>query len=193
MAAGKGIPDQPASPKRTGIFKSQRRAARASAAGQSTLETILGRCVILLDRQCLCARSPSIHNTGTDASRSTVTDQTGDYNLPNVEPGKYEVTFEAAGFPASSGSGGASFRGQTARIDRHLLVSTQNETVNVEATAAVINSEDQAKARTGGPAGGHRDAGHGFDQPVVGIYCAAGPLVDGHGSECGPFGDGVRH
>jgi hypothetical protein len=37
------------------------------------------------------------------------------------------------------------------------------------------------------------DAGHGFDQPVVDICWPAGSLIDGQGSERGPFGDGVRH
>jgi hypothetical protein len=116
------------------------------AVGQSTLGTILGS-----------VRDPSgsavplckitIHNTGTDARRSTITDQTGDYNLPNIEPGKYEVEFEAAGFQRAVAQVELLSR-QTARIDGHLLVSAQSETVNVEATAAVINTEVSNLAET---------------------------------------------
>ena len=56
--------------------------------GQSTLGTIVGS-----------VRDPSgsavplckitIHNTGIDTRRSTITDQMGNYDVTNVEPGNY--------------------------------------------------------------------------------------------------------
>ena len=37
-------------------------------------------------------------NTGTSATRSTLTDGTGGYTLVNMEPGDYQITIEAPGF-----------------------------------------------------------------------------------------------
>jgi len=116
------------------------------AIGQSTLGTIVGS-----------VRDPSglavplckitIHNTGTDARRSTITDQMGNYDVTNVEPGNYEVSFEASGFQRTVAQVELLSR-QTARIDGRLLLSTQTEQVNVEASASVINTEVSNLAET---------------------------------------------
>ena len=89
----------------------------------------------------------TIHNTGTDARRSTVTDSTGNYDAPNIEPGNYEVIFEAPGFQRTVTQVELLAR-QTARIDGQLPLSTQTETVNVEAAATVINTEVSNLAET---------------------------------------------
>jgi len=117
------------------------------ASGQSTFGTILGS-----------AQDPSgsavtggvvtLRNTGTDARRSTLTDSSGNYNVPNLEPGDYEVIFEAPGFQRTVAKVELLAR-QTARIDGHLPVATQTETVNVETTGApTINTEVSNLAET---------------------------------------------
>ena len=39
-----------------------------------------------------------IQNTGTSARRETSTDAAGDYSIPNLEPGVYQITLNAPGF-----------------------------------------------------------------------------------------------
>src|SRR5580693_1188042 len=117
------------------------------AVGQSTFGTVLGS-VQDPSGSAVAGGVVTIRNTDTDARRSTLTDPNGNYNVPNLEPGNYEVTFEAPGFQRTLARVELLAR-QTARIDGHLPVANQTETVNVEATgAAVINTEVSNLAET---------------------------------------------
>src|SRR5271169_249756 len=110
------------------------------ASGQSTFGTILGS-VQDPSGAAVTACKITIRSTGTGAQRTTVTDQAGNYDVPNIESGNYEVTFEAPGFQRTVAQIELLAR-QTARLDGHLQLSTQTETVNVETTSApVINTE----------------------------------------------------
>ena len=87
-------------------------------------------------------------NNGTSAKRSTVTDQTGSYSLPNLEPGSYTVTVQAPGFQIATFNFDLSAR-QTMRLDGQLSVATQTQSVNVMAeTVPVITSEVSNIAET---------------------------------------------
>lgn len=93
----------------------------------------------------------SLENTGTAARRSAITDESGAYTIPNLEPGAYKLTIQAPGFQASTYSVQLLAR-QTVRIDGQLSVSTQAEQINVTAEAApVVNSEvsNIAETKTG--------------------------------------------
>src|SRR5215469_5385685 len=119
----------------------------STASGQSTFGTILGT-VQDPSGAALSGSVVTIRNKGTEARRSTVTDASGNYEALNIEPGNYEITFEATGFQRTVTSLELLAR-QTARIDGHLPVATQSETVNVEAAAtAPITTEVSNLAET---------------------------------------------
>jgi hypothetical protein len=122
-------------------------AGMGSAKAQSTFASVVGTvrdasgavvatCVVALD------------NTGTSAHRETLTDASGDYSIPNLEPGAYRVTIKAAGFEQFVRTIELTAR-ETIRLDGLMTVAGQVQTVNVEAAGApVINTEVSNIAET---------------------------------------------
>jgi len=93
----------------------------------------------------------TIENTGTSAKRSSITDQSGSYTVPNLEPGMYKVTIQASGFVESNYSVELLAR-QTVRIDGDMQIAAQAQSVNVTAEAtSVISAEvsNIAETKTG--------------------------------------------
>ena len=120
------------------------------ALGQSTFATIVGS---VRDRSggLLVSCVVTVENKGTSAKRSTLTDPTGSYSLPNLEPGTYTVTMKATGFQVASYPDIELLARQTLRIDGQLALASQSETVNVTSEAAAINTEvsNIAETKTG--------------------------------------------
>jgi hypothetical protein len=115
---------------------------------QSTFGTILGTV-----RDSSSALIPgcviTIENTGTALRRSAVSDETGSYTFPNLEPGAYKLTMELPGFQVAEYTNIQLQSRQTIRLDGQLTVATQAETVNVMAEAApVITTEVSSIAET---------------------------------------------
>ena len=102
----------------------------SSVYGQSTLGSIVG---VVEDPSgaALAASKVTARIKGTSAQRSTVTDPGGNYVLTNIEPGMYEVAFEAPGFQRMVSEVELLSR-QTARLDSKLNVAAQSESVRVE-------------------------------------------------------------
>src|SRR5690349_19165690 len=120
------------------------------ALAQSTFGSILGA-VQDPSAGAVAACKVTIRNKGTSTQRSTLSDQGGNYVITNLDPGSYEVAFEAPGFQRATTEVDLLAR-QTARIDGRLVLATQTETVNVEvASAPVINTEvsNIAETKTG--------------------------------------------
>src|SRR5580658_5908508 len=65
--------------------------------GQSTFGTFVGT-VHDPSGSAIASAIVKAVNTGTSATRSTVTDASGGYTLVNMEPGDYLLTMEAPGF-----------------------------------------------------------------------------------------------
>jgi hypothetical protein len=81
-------------------------------------------------------------NKATGAQRSVVTDSNGGYVLVNMEPSTYEITMEAPGFQLATYAGLELDSRQTIRVDGHLSLTAQAQTVSVTETAeAPINTE----------------------------------------------------
>jgi hypothetical protein len=88
-------------------------------------------------------------NVGTSAVRSVVTDSSGGYTLLNMEPGEYELSFEATGFQVTKVAGLILQARQDIRQDARLGLATQSQVVNVsEAAEAPINTEVSNIAET---------------------------------------------
>jgi hypothetical protein len=118
----------------------------SAAMPQSTFGSILG--TVRDPSGAVVAQSKiTVQNTGTDASRATVTDSAGDYSVPNLEPGTYKVTIEAAGFQPFVYQTELTAR-QTARIDGQMALAGTTQQVNVETDANVINTDVSNIAET---------------------------------------------
>jgi len=119
-----------------------------TALGQSTFGTILGTV-----RDSSGALIPgsviTVENTGTSSRRSGLSDESGSYTFPNLEPGSYKVKIELPGFQVAEYPNVQLLARQAIRIDGQLTVATQAETVNVMAEAApVITTEVSSIAET---------------------------------------------
>ena len=77
-------------------------------------------------------------NLDTGATRSTLTAETGDYTLVNIEPGAYEISVVAKGFTRALFANLSLASRQTMCVNAMLTVSSQNETVNVMAAAETV-------------------------------------------------------
>jgi hypothetical protein len=118
------------------------------AYGQSTFGTILGT-VHDQSGAVMPGCAVTVENAGTSLRRSTITDETGSYTTPNLEPGTYKVRIELPGFQVAEYTNVQLLSRQTIRIDGTLTVATQAETVSVTAEAApVINTEVSNIAET---------------------------------------------
>src|SRR5260370_6643939 len=80
-------------------------------------------------------------NLATNVTRETVSDDGGAYSLPNLPPGNYRITATKSGFQASRVDNVTLQVEQVARLDLKLEVGSVNETVNVSASAAVLQTE----------------------------------------------------
>ncbi|MBV9744063.1 MAG: TonB-dependent receptor, partial [Acidobacteriia bacterium] len=80
-------------------------------------------------------------NTSTNVARTTLTDTAGIYVISALQPGTYEVTGETAGFTMGVRKDLLLEVAQTARVDFILQVGNTSETVNVTASAAVLETE----------------------------------------------------
>ena len=76
----------------------------------------------------------------TGARRTTKTNGAGQYSLPQLAPGEYEITTEKDGFSKLVRSGLNLTTGQDAVLDLSLTVGGAAETVNVAAGAELIDT-----------------------------------------------------
>ena len=80
-------------------------------------------------------------NTGTNAVRTMPTNQSGMYSFPGLVPGPYSVKVEMVGFRPAARSLDIQVQ-QTARVDFALEVGQLDQSVQVTAEAALLNTED---------------------------------------------------
>jgi Carboxypeptidase regulatory-like domain/TonB dependent receptor-like, beta-barrel len=91
----------------------------------------------------------SLVNKGTSVKRDAVTDATGAYVFVNLEPGVYDIAFQAPGFQRATVADFELLARQTARIDGKLTVAMQSEMVTVSAAEETpINTEVSNIAET---------------------------------------------
>jgi hypothetical protein len=82
----------------------------------------------------------TVTNTGTGASRETTSDNEGNYQVLDLLIGTYRVTCEKAGFAKMITGEQKLLIGQTLRTDMTMSVGATTETVEVEATAASVET-----------------------------------------------------
>jgi hypothetical protein len=86
--------------------------------------------------------SVSLRNTDTSAKYQTDSNGAGVYTFPFVKPGPYEITVEKSGFKKETRTNIKLDVSQNARIDISLEVGQTTQTVEVSASAPVVDTVD---------------------------------------------------
>src|SRR5438046_6236554 len=114
--------------------------AAAQAVGQTQTATLVGAV-----RDSTGAVVPgakvTVINTETAFRSETVTSSDGNYYVPYLSPGPYQIVLEAAGFKRSVRDGVAIRSGETPRVDVDLEVGAVTEAVNVSASSPLLATD----------------------------------------------------
>jgi Carboxypeptidase regulatory-like domain len=84
----------------------------------------------------------TLHNLDENTTRSAITDNSGDFLFENLKPGRYTLVASKEGFAGSATTTVELVARQSARIDLALSLAQVQQSVNVEATAQQINTEN---------------------------------------------------
>src|SRR5207302_7322342 len=79
--------------------------------------------------------------TGTTIVRSTITNETGNFTFPLVDPGTYALEVSREGFKKSNRSGVTLDANSTVRADFTLEIGSVSETVDVLASVAILQTD----------------------------------------------------
>jgi Carboxypeptidase regulatory-like domain len=80
--------------------------------------------------------------------RSTISDERGEYRLPELRPGTYTVTFTLPGFATLKRDGLELRTNFTARVDAEMTVSQIEETITVSGAAPLVDATSATQQRT---------------------------------------------
>jgi hypothetical protein len=89
-----------------------------------------------------------LKNLATNDIRTATTSATGEYVFNLLQPGHYSITVTAPGFKANSTPDLGVEAGDRARSDAHLQLGNVSETVSVEATTPLLQSENATVGTT---------------------------------------------
>lgn len=90
----------------------------------------------------------TVTNEGIGFERKTTTNESGFYTVPNIQPGFYTVTVEAAGFKKAESTRNRLEAAIPRQVNVDLAVGQISESVTVEASAAQLNTESAAVGKT---------------------------------------------
>src|SRR5581483_10297652 len=111
------------------------------AAAQNITGTILGTGTAA-SGGVIAATPVTILNEATNAQVQAITNDAGQYVAPNLAPGTYTIKVEKTGFKPSTVVGVRLLANRSTRIDVVLETGAVTQTVEVQATAPVVNSEN---------------------------------------------------
>ena len=94
----------------------------------------------------------TITNTGSGIARDTVTNGEGLYNVPSLVPGNYDIKVTAQGFSAAETKGVELLTGSNLSVDIHMSLGTLEQTVSVDAQAALVESSQSTPGESIRPA-----------------------------------------
>src|SRR5260370_41485497 len=118
---------------------------------KQTTATVLGA-VVDSSGAAVVGVKVSASSLATNIQRETVTDQAGNYTLPSLPAGDYRVTATREGFQVQRIDKVTLQVEQSARLDFTLKIGNVTETIERNASAGVLVSEDAG----GGPLTGRR-------------------------------------
>ena len=84
----------------------------------------------------------SVTSTSTNSVRTTLSNDAGDYSLPSVQPGVYNIKVERQGFKADFSNNVEVQVQQTVRLDFALQVGQLSESIEVQASADQLQQEN---------------------------------------------------
>jgi len=114
--------------------------APAPVAAQAVNATLLGT-VSDSSGAAVANAKVTITETNTNISRTTQTNESGNYVFPDLPPGTYRVIAELTGFKRASRSGVDVVVNTTSRIDLDLQAGDISETITVEAETPILQTE----------------------------------------------------
>src|SRR6187402_2329066 len=166
--------------------------AATACLNDSSAQTSAGVSGLILDssRASMPDTQVTITNSDTGAKRETTTNETGLYQFTLLQPGRYSIEAKRQGFKRVTRDGIQLEVNQAARIDFVLEPGAVTETIQVEASAPLLESNTSSvgqvieqKAVSDLPLNGRN-----FAQPAV-----LGPGVVGVGyAASGTIGSGTR-
>src|SRR3984957_3235449 len=83
-----------------------------------------------------------VQSAGTAATRAVSSNQQGEYSVPALLPGPYNITIEANGFKSLHQNGVVVEVDQRARLDFALTIGNTTETITVQGSAPLLNTSD---------------------------------------------------
>jgi hypothetical protein len=83
----------------------------------------------------------TVRNQETNAARHVQTNESGDYTVPLLPPGNYEVVIESTGFRRTVFKDVALAVDQTVRLDASLQIGEISQQVNVAETAPLVQTD----------------------------------------------------
>jgi hypothetical protein len=83
-----------------------------------------------------------VQSADTTATRAVSSNRQGEYSVPALRPGPYNITVEANGFKTVHQNGVVVEVDQRARLDFALNVGNNTETVTVQGSAPLLNTSD---------------------------------------------------
>jgi hypothetical protein len=83
----------------------------------------------------------TLTETNTNITRTTLTNESGNYVVPDLPPGTYRITAEVAGFKRASKAGVDVLVNTTSRVDLDLQPGDVSETITVEAETMLLQTE----------------------------------------------------
>src|SRR5438552_2333194 len=86
--------------------------------------------------------SVTVTNPAVNVSRAAISNDAGVYNVPSLQPGKYNIKVELPGFRTITQNDVELQIQQSARIDFTLQVGEVSQTIEVSGTAALIATEN---------------------------------------------------
>jgi len=111
----------------------------SSAMGQSTAGRIVGR-VADPTGAVLATVKITLTNTATSVSRSTQTNESGDYSFVEVVPGVYQIEFELTGFKKNVQKNVTVDVNQVVTLNSVLQIGAQQEVVEVTSEAPQVDT-----------------------------------------------------
>src|SRR5271169_2301019 len=83
-----------------------------------------------------------VQSADTRGTRTVSSNQQGEYSVPALLPGPYNITIEATGFKTIHQNGVAVEVDQRARLDFALTVGSNTESITVQGSAPLLNTSD---------------------------------------------------
>lgn len=112
----------------------------ASAHAQSTFGSVVGT-VQDATNAVVPGAAVTLHSQDDNSDRVTTSSSTGDFQFVNLKPGRYSVASQVTGFADAHVAAFDLAPRQTARVNVVMNVQSQQQTVEVSATATMISTD----------------------------------------------------